>query len=117
MARMRITRRPPPLVFGASNDDGLAAKPAAAPAGGATAASPAREAETRPEAPPTPARAELDAAAPVRQSAAAAAEPSGWLVWLAAFVVAVLWALGPIASRAKTIIAKWSSCSGATLLR
>src|SRR4051812_17558393 len=92
---MKITRRPPPVDFGASNDDRLAAAPEAlvGEALGLEAQASA--------APAAPAAAEPTAVAPVatqpRLPAPRPREPAGWPIYLVAFAVAVLWAVGPIA--------------------
>lgn len=88
---MKITRRPPPLDFGASNDDALRSPATEA------AADEASTPEAEPEAP----SATIEAAtAPVASSATprrATAVAEAWPLYLTAFAVAVLWALGPIA--------------------
>jgi hypothetical protein len=81
--------------FGASNDDGKAPGASADTAAQgappvASAAEPPQAAAPRPRAPASR-RPEPQIAPPP------AAEPAGWPIYLAAFAVAVLWALGPIA--------------------
>jgi hypothetical protein len=97
---MKITRRPPPLTFGASNDDAQAAP---AKAGRAASAAPAEGAKKKAVAPAAdelrwdPTSRTRDAA-PGRPAAAPRGAPTAAsLIYLAAFAVAVLWALGPIA--------------------
>jgi len=88
---MKITRRPPPLTFGASNDDALAQPPEAAASAAAPSEPPAaRDAPQRDPANPPP-----EAAAPVELRRTPL--PSATPIYLTAFAVAVLWALGPIA--------------------
>ena len=94
---MKTTRRPPPLAFGASNDDGLASsarktgprkdvyKEAASIARSQLGLGPEDDAPEAEEA------EFVSAAAPRTPS------PSAWPIYLTAFAVAVLWALGPIA--------------------
>ena len=88
---MKITRRPPPLAFGASNDDRLASRAPQA----------AAQDELRIEAPnaEAPQAPTGDARRPAYVPAAARSTPfpSAWPIYMTAFVVAVLWALGPIA--------------------
>jgi hypothetical protein len=96
MARMKITRRPPPVDFGASNDDAIApvevVSPASASASGPSPTFSATRSRTA---------AKADAAsqtAPIARSVAGpGGEPSAFAIYLTAFAVAVLWALGPIA--------------------
>jgi len=100
---MKITRPPPPLNFGASNDDGLA-KPAAE----GTRRSAAHEPQPSSPFAVAPGEAPLRAdrtwavAEPELRSSTQQARPlsdlpPAWPIYLTAFAVAVLWALGPIA--------------------
>lgn len=86
---MKTTRRPPPLDFGASNDDARASGEEAAPKDKTAAV---LQAST-----PAPAEPPVERAPPKRARAAGRGAPSGFVVYLVAFAVAVLWALGPIA--------------------
>ena len=98
---MKITRPPPALKLGASNDDGMATvppedtvRPAAESqqqAAFAAASDPALKLER------TWAVAEPRPAAPARPRSKTADLPPAWPLYLTAFAVAVLWALGPIA--------------------
>ena len=100
---MKITRRPPPMDFGASNDDGLAAAlsetlsldaPAEAePAPLAVAPAATPDAARKPGGAKTGAKA----GAPPPVAAPRSPPASSWPIYLVAFVVAVLWAVGPIA--------------------
>src|SRR5687768_17134930 len=88
---MKITRRPPPLDFGASNDDGRASAPEVVAKDPTAAVLQASK-----PAPAEPAGGDAKPK-PARRRAARDAAPSGFAVYLTAFAVAVLWALGPIA--------------------
>jgi len=109
---MKITRRPPPTDFGASNDDGRPAadqeadahSPEPSSTQGPSTESPAQQAQadaarSEPD-PPLSLAARAQAVAP-RQAApsapSASEDPKGWPIYLLAFAVAVLWALGPLA--------------------
>ncbi|CAN7295871.1 polar localization protein TipN [Phenylobacterium sp. LjRoot225] len=106
---MKITRRPPPTDFGASNDDGMAAaapetagreeivrEEAPVEAEALAAETPAEEPVPRPISKATRAKAAAAAAILARPPPPAPA-PAAWPLYLTAFAVAVLWAAGPIA--------------------
>lgn len=100
-ARMKITRRPPPMDFGASNDDGQrSVTPEAAAPETAAQDEPRIEPPSAVAAAPPPETPRTVRRAPMSEPAAAAprrSPPSAWPIYLTAFAVAVLWALGPIA--------------------
>jgi hypothetical protein len=93
---MKITRRPPPVDFGASNDDVIAPVEAASPAGASASEPSSAHSATHPRSAATADVASQ--AAPIAGGfAGPGQEPSGFAIYLTAFAVAVLWALGPIA--------------------
>jgi hypothetical protein len=99
-ARMKITKRRQPLDFGASNDDGRGPKPAApetAKAKPADRTARAEPAQPQPDQPQSSEAPRAQAAPALRPAAAVGAAPAAWPLYLTAFAVAVLWALGPIA--------------------
>ena len=91
---MKITRRPPPLAFGASNDDRLASRtPQVAAQDELRIEAPRAARVESPQAPTGDARR----VAYVPAAARSTPLPSAWPIYMTAFAVAVLWALGPIA--------------------